>query len=69
MVSFAGYGLRCHRIVALLCRLIGIKDMYAKIEGAINPQNITKAFIRGLLKQVRASVRCTRLPTVSSSLH
>jgi len=26
--------------------------MYAKIEGAINPQNITKAFIRGLLKQV-----------------
>jgi hypothetical protein len=27
--------------------------MYAKIEGAINPQNITKAFIRGLLKQVK----------------
>jgi small subunit ribosomal protein S5 len=47
-----GYGLRCHRIIALLCKLIGIKDMYAKIDGAINPQNITKAFIRGLLKQV-----------------
>ncbi|CAF1175336.1 unnamed protein product [Adineta steineri] len=46
-----GYGLRCHRIIALICRLIGIKDMYAKIEGAINPQNLTKAFIRGLLKQ------------------
>ncbi|CAF1058203.1 unnamed protein product [Rotaria sordida] len=46
-----GYGLRCHRIIALLCKLIGIKDMYAKIDGAINPQNITKAFIRGLLKQ------------------
>ncbi|CAF0914416.1 unnamed protein product [Adineta ricciae] len=46
-----GYGLRCHRIIALLCRLIGIKDMYAKIDGAINPQNITKAFLRGLLKQ------------------
>jgi hypothetical protein len=26
--------------------------MYAKVEGAINPQNLTKAFIRGLLKQV-----------------
>lgn len=26
--------------------------MYAKIDGSINPQNITKAFIRGLLKQV-----------------
>jgi hypothetical protein len=26
--------------------------MYAKIEGAVNPQNIAKAFIRGLLKQV-----------------
>ncbi|CAF1435657.1 unnamed protein product [Rotaria magnacalcarata] len=46
-----GYGLRCHRIIALLCKLIGIKDMYAKIDGAINAQNITKAFIRGLLKQ------------------
>jgi len=46
-----GYGLRCHRIIALLCKLIGIKDMYAKIDGAINPQNITKAFLRGLLKQ------------------
>lgn len=48
-----GYGLRCHRIIALLCKLIGIKDMYAKIDGAVNPQNITKAFIRGLLKQVK----------------
>ena len=47
-----GYGLHCHRIVALLCKLIGIEDMYAKIDGSINPQNITKAFIRGLLKQV-----------------
>lgn len=47
-----GYGLRCHRIIALICRLIGIKDMYAKVDGAINAQNITKAFIRGLLKQV-----------------
>jgi hypothetical protein len=31
--------------------------MYAKIEGAINPQNITKAFIRGLLKQVKLNFR------------
>ena len=53
-----GYGLRCHRIIALLCKLIGIKDMYAKIEGAINPQNITKAFIRGLLKQVKRGCIC-----------
>lgn len=52
-----GYGLHCHRIIALLCRLIGIKDMYAKIDGAINPQNVTKAFIRGLLKQVSRSER------------
>lgn len=46
-----GYGLRCHRIIKLLCQLIGIKDLYAKIEGSRNPKNITKAFLSGLLNQ------------------
>jgi hypothetical protein len=35
--------------------------MYAKIDGAINPQNITKAFIRGLLKQVKQKLYCRNL--------
>ena len=46
-----GYGLVCHRIIKLLCQMIGIKDLYAKIEGSRNPKNITKAFLSGLLNQ------------------
>lgn len=46
-----GYGLVCHRIVRKLCELIGIKDIYVKVEGSRNAQNITKAFLSGLLSQ------------------
>jgi len=45
----AGHGLKCHRIIKLVCELVGIKDLYAKVEGSRNPKNIVKAFISGLL--------------------
>lgn len=48
----AGYGLKCHRIIKTICELVGIKDLYAKVEGSTNPKNVAKAFIFGLLKQV-----------------
>lgn len=48
----AGYGLVCHRIIKKLCELVGVKDVYAKVEGSTNPKNIVKAFIGGLLNQV-----------------
>ncbi|XP_054277920.1 28S ribosomal protein S5, mitochondrial-like [Macrosteles quadrilineatus] len=46
-----GYGLKCHRAIKSMCQVIGIKDIHAKVEGAINIQNITKAFFLGLLQQ------------------
>ncbi|XP_028982985.1 28S ribosomal protein S5, mitochondrial [Betta splendens] len=46
-----GYGLHCHRAVITLCKLIGIQDMYCKIEGSINLLNITKALFTGLANQ------------------
>lgn len=50
---YEGYGLVCHRAIKCCCQAIGIKDIYAKVEGAINYQNIIKAFITGLLQQVK----------------
>uniref|UniRef100_A0A3B4C424 Small ribosomal subunit protein uS5m n=2 Tax=Pygocentrus nattereri TaxID=42514 RepID=A0A3B4C424_PYGNA len=46
-----GYGLHCHRAVITICRLIGIEDMYAKVEGSVNLLNITRALFQGLAKQ------------------
>lgn len=46
-----GYGLRTHRVIAILCKLIGIKDLTAKIEGSSNPLNVARAFTLGLLQQ------------------
>ncbi|XP_072546649.1 small ribosomal subunit protein uS5m [Salminus brasiliensis] len=46
-----GYGLHCHRAVITICRLIGIKDLYAKVEGSVNMLNITRALFQGLAKQ------------------
>ncbi|XP_046746307.1 28S ribosomal protein S5, mitochondrial [Diprion similis] len=46
-----GYGLRCHRAIKSCCQMIGIKDLYAKIEGSTNLQHIVKAFFIGLLQQ------------------
>lgn len=48
-----GYGLVCHRVLRTICQVIGIKDLYAKVEGSINVQNLTKAFIMGLMGQVK----------------
>ena len=50
-----GYGLYCHRAIQCACEVIGIKDLYVKVEGAINYQHIIKAFLIGLLKQVKLS--------------
>ena len=47
-----GYGLVCHRAIRNICEVIGIKDLYAKIEGSNNLQHIVKAFFLGLLQQV-----------------
>lgn len=49
---YEGYGLICHRAIKACCEAIGIKDMYAKVEGSDNLQNIIKAFFIGLLRQV-----------------
>ncbi|XP_054655017.1 28S ribosomal protein S5, mitochondrial [Dunckerocampus dactyliophorus] len=46
-----GYGLRCHRAIITMCKLIGIKDMYCKVEGPTNLLNMTKAFFSGLANQ------------------
>lgn len=47
-----GYGLKCHRAIRTICEMIGIKNLYAKVEGSTNLQNVVKAFFLGLLKQV-----------------
>ncbi|XP_014288372.1 small ribosomal subunit protein uS5m [Halyomorpha halys] len=46
-----GYGLICHRAIKSICEMIGIKDLYAKVEGSTNLQHIVKAFFVGLLQQ------------------
>ncbi|XP_033469650.1 small ribosomal subunit protein uS5m [Epinephelus lanceolatus] len=46
-----GYGLHCHRAVITLCKLIGIQDMYCKVEGSVNLLNITRALFTGLANQ------------------
>uniref|UniRef100_A0A1A9VEQ0 Small ribosomal subunit protein uS5m n=1 Tax=Glossina austeni TaxID=7395 RepID=A0A1A9VEQ0_GLOAU len=46
-----GYGLCCHRAIRTICKVVGIKDLHAKIEGSTNLQHIVKAFFIGLLKQ------------------
>ncbi|XP_029554536.1 28S ribosomal protein S5, mitochondrial [Salmo trutta] len=46
-----GYGLHCHRAVITICKLIGVEDMYAKVEGSVNLLNITRALFTGLANQ------------------
>ncbi|XP_067883585.1 28S ribosomal protein S5, mitochondrial [Heterodontus francisci] len=46
-----GYGLHCHRAIITICKLIGIKDMYAKVSGSTNLLNITRALFQGLSNQ------------------
>ena len=41
-----------HRAIQAICEMVGIKDLYAKVEGSQNNiQHITKAFMLGLLRQ------------------
>ncbi|KAM9317050.1 small ribosomal subunit protein uS5m [Gastrophryne carolinensis] len=47
----SGYGLHCHRAIITICKLIGIKDMYAKVSGSCNLLNITRALFQGLSEQ------------------
>ncbi|KAM8945493.1 small ribosomal subunit protein uS5m [Pelodytes ibericus] len=47
-----GYGLRCHRAIITICKLIGITDMYAKVSGSVNLLNLTRALFLGLASQV-----------------
>ncbi|XP_050300235.1 28S ribosomal protein S5, mitochondrial [Anthonomus grandis grandis] len=46
-----GYGLKCHRAIKTICEVIGIKNLYAKIEGPTNVNHIMKAFFLGLIRQ------------------
>ncbi|RXG72748.1 28S ribosomal protein S5, mitochondrial [Armadillidium vulgare] len=46
-----GYGLKCHRVIKEICKVLGIKNLHAKVEGSKITQNITKAFFLGLLNQ------------------
>uniref|UniRef100_A0A4W2DHG7 Small ribosomal subunit protein uS5m n=1 Tax=Bos indicus x Bos taurus TaxID=30522 RepID=A0A4W2DHG7_BOBOX len=46
-----GYGLRCHRAITTICRLIGIKDMYAKVSGSVNMLSLTRGLFQGLSRQ------------------
>jgi small subunit ribosomal protein S5 len=46
-----GYGIKAHRLITSVCELIGIKDLYAKIDGSMNYNHILKAFFLGLLRQ------------------
>ncbi|XP_044729959.1 28S ribosomal protein S5, mitochondrial [Chrysoperla carnea] len=46
-----GHGLICHRAIKTICEVVGIKDLYAKVEGSTNLQHVVKAFFLGLLKQ------------------
>lgn len=51
-----GYGLRCHRAIITICRLIGIKDMYAKVNGSVNMLNLTRGLFHGLARQKPTSI-------------
>lgn len=53
--SFLGYGLHCHRAIITICRLIGIKDMYAKVSGSVNMLNLTRGLFHALSHQVTLS--------------
>lgn len=44
----------CHRVIREICKAVGIKDIYAKVEGSTkNVQHVAKAFMVGLLQQVK----------------
>lgn len=46
-----GTGLVCHRAIKVCCELLGIKDLYAKVEGSNCVHHVVKAFFIGILQQ------------------
>ncbi|XP_042901290.1 small ribosomal subunit protein uS5m [Parasteatoda tepidariorum] len=47
-----GYGLCTHRVLRAICEMVGIKDLWAKVEGPTdNYQCLVKAFFIGLMRQ------------------
>ncbi|KAF8563120.1 hypothetical protein P879_09048 [Paragonimus westermani] len=57
-----GSGLICHRLIRTLCQVIGIKDMYAKVEGSTkNYQVLTRGFLRLLSEQQTYSEMANRI--------
>ena len=51
--AFAGYGLRCHRVIKSICQLLGIRNLHCKVEASTsNVQNVTKAFFNAVINQV-----------------
>ncbi|KAG8196686.1 hypothetical protein JTE90_023198 [Oedothorax gibbosus] len=47
-----GFGLTAHRLIRAICEVLGIKDLYAKVEGPTdNYLNLTRAFFIGLMTQ------------------
>lgn len=46
-----GHGLECHRLIQTMCRLIGIKNLYAKSDRSRNNISIANAFLLGLIRQ------------------
>ncbi len=51
----SGTGLVCHRAIRDLCKLIGIKDIYVKVEAGVNTRKIAKCFLQAMAKQVTPS--------------
>jgi len=56
-----GYGLRCHRAVADICKIVGIKDLYVKTFGSTTMLNLTKCFMKGLTNQETHQQKADRL--------
>lgn len=56
-----GYGLRCHRAIMTLCRLIGIKDLYVKTTGGTMMLTLVKCFVKGLHSQETHQQKADRL--------
>ncbi|KAA0198456.1 Small subunit ribosomal protein S5 [Fasciolopsis buskii] len=57
-----GFGLCCHRLIRTLCNIVGIKDLYAKVEGNTrNYQAITRGFLRLLSEQKPYADLCNAL--------
>jgi len=55
------YGLRCHRAVSEMCKLIGIKDLYVRTTGSTTMLNLTKCFLKGLAAQETYQQKADRL--------